>query len=184
MLRFKQLMEMPYLLNNWKKKGDDAGLAMPSATKIGEMGNYDIKHWNHGDIHTYSLYHKDTGKVHMEIHGREHPYDPNRLRINGLNGTHESEIKAHQFYHHLVIHHGLTLHSDDTQSEGGLKTWHKLSTEYPDIRVRHISGDEHELPFDKTNFRKNYIGLGRPGDPRLGRSYFEARPGYMTAGKK
>lgn len=167
------LKEMPYLLNNWKKKGTDAGMPMHSSIKIGEMGNYNIKHWNNGNTHTYSLYHKGTGKIHLEMHGRENDSDPGIVQVRGLTGTHELEVKAHDFYHHLIVHHGLTLHSDDTQSEGGMKVWHKLATEHPDIHVTHVSGD-HEIPLDRTNFINNYTGLGHRSHEYLGRSHFEA----------
>lgn len=70
---------------------------------------------------------RKTKKTHMYVRGYYTP-SSKKFEINMLKGHPESTIKAHDFYHHLLLAgHVKELHSDATQSAGGRKVWKRLS---------------------------------------------------------
>ena len=78
---------------------------------------------------------KKTGKPHMKVSGY---FDTKKkkLEIHSLKGHPDTTIKAHDFYHHLLLAgHVKELHSDATQSEGGKKVWQRLS-KLPHVKMR------------------------------------------------
>ena len=167
MKRFKSflLTEMPQLMFDTLYRGrvgDEARLDNhigEKDRKISSLKNYtihsDSPKKNIGNATIYAK-HKDTGKVHMHV-------DLCNGHACSLHAHKDSEIKAHEFYHHLVTHHGIKLKSDTNQSVGAMKTWKKLS-EYPDVKVTHQKFDStfidsktksKTLPL-KKDFKKNY----------------------------
>lgn len=148
------LHEMPHLIDLDKKKN-----LIYDRGKSEKIGNYDKEHevQHHQDLvgnEIYSLKHKKSGEVHLHMGGLKRR--DGSVQVRSLKGSPNSKVKAHEFYHHLIHKHGLTLHSDRIQSEGGKKTWEKLS-KYPDIDMDHKDADTHKkIPFDKDNFSNNY----------------------------
>ena len=86
--------------------------------------------------------------------------------VSYLKGREGSEIRAHELYHHLTTRHGMVLHSDDTQSEGGMKVRKNMS-EKPGLKMKHTFAGK-ELPLHKdADWKKNYVGddasgIGKP----------------------
>jgi hypothetical protein len=128
---------------------------------------------------TYRAVHPKTKKIEMEVQGYK---NRGHFQISTLAGVEGSTIKAHQLYHHLIHHHGVTLRSSNIQSGGGAKTWKSLS-QYPDIEMTHEQPTSFfrkppNLPIhhDKE-WDKNYaFGFGGDLPPnRLSRSYFVAK---------
>jgi hypothetical protein len=84
----------------------------------------------------YSAYNPRTKKIDMTVNGKEikHPNGHRTLQIKKLAGREGGEIKAHDFYHHLITKHKVILQSDQ-QSEGGMKVWQRLKKHHPDVHV-------------------------------------------------
>lgn len=101
---------------------------------------------------TFYAIHKPTGDVHMKVEGQYTP-SSKKFQISCLSGHPDSKIKAHEFYHHLVLAgHVKELHSDETQSIGGKKVWSRLR-KMPNVKV--VTSDNpkgHHL----KNFEKHY----------------------------
>lgn len=129
--------------------------------KVSDHGDYEVhKHTNNGpsdnnvgdaNATAYSLYHKPTKNYHMILQGR-HVGDT--FHISYLQGHPQSQVKAHDFYHHLITKHGMKLNSDADQSVGGMKVWHKLSKN-PEVSVTHHDISGNQIPVQKK-FSRNY----------------------------
>lgn len=144
MLSYKQytkLFEMPHIVN---LDVDDDKLT-PDEQKLHQASSY--KHIStfkghhiftqvspQGD-HAFAVVNPETSKVTHRIMTSA---EKGGLKVGGLYGTNNAGVKAHEIYHHLITHHGFTLHSDDTQSVGGAKVWKRLS-EMPGVSVTHHS---------------------------------------------
>lgn len=158
MKRFREfLAEMPYaVISNLRfdKSRKPLKLESPSANskKVSSVGDYHIYKGNIGDEHAYYAVHKDSGATHMRVLGHE---DGNKFTVTGLMGHNDTKIKAHEFYHHLITHHGIELHSDRKQSKGGKNVWKKLS-KYKDIQMGHRDSKGNELKVDKKKWDNNY----------------------------
>lgn len=138
----KTLQEAPWInpeLDNWKdEKPDD------------HLGDIDLKHYKHvSSAHGHDIYKKETesggykmkylkdkvkftsyaavkdGKPKIAVKMSNHETD-GKMKITGLQATKDNTLKAHDFYHHLITHHGETIHSDSEQSEGAKKVWKRL----------------------------------------------------------
>lgn len=125
--------------------------------KISRLGDYDVYHTpNTGirDFAAYNLVHRKTKQTHLIVLGHKQPN--NGFKVQHLVGSGTSNIKAHQFYHHLITYHGINLQSSDLQSHGGMKTWKSLGTQYSDISMKHIRPDGKEIKLNTDDWRKNY----------------------------
>jgi hypothetical protein len=97
-------------------------------------------------------------KTHMMVNGR---IKGNEFHVSKLSGHPDTKIKAHEFYHHLITHHGLTLNSSDMQSEGGAKVWQRLS-EMPGIKMsrmafgQRMKNDKRAKLHKGADWHKNY----------------------------
>ncbi len=65
-----------------------------------------------------------TGRVEQHVDGRQNS-PKSTFHVATLSGAEHSTIKAHDFYHHLISKHNVSL-SSDTQSTGGRNVWNKL----------------------------------------------------------
>lgn len=104
---------------------------------------------------TYKMVHPETNEVHMTLMG-EQPIrgkDKKTVSINYLSSSHPGrELSALDFYKHLIVNKGLTLHSDNILSKGGRGVWSAL-TRTPGVEV--TLGDK-TIPFrGKRTFPAN-----------------------------
>ena len=86
-----------------------------------------IKHNRGTHSASFLAMHKETGEPHVSVSGK---YDTKKkkLTVNHLAGHPNNTLKAHDFYHHLLLAgHVKKLVSDNTQSPGAKKVWHRLS---------------------------------------------------------
>lgn len=126
--------------------------------KISTLGGHDVHKRTFkepdGEFSTYRVVHPNTKKVVMELdtekaHGGE--------QVTMIGGARKSPVKAHQLYHHLVTQHGVKLHSDTSQSPGGVHIWKQLHA-MPGIKLTHhsnLTGREREL-HTGSNWDMNY----------------------------
>lgn len=107
---------------------------------------------------------KKTNEAHLNVNGNWH--NKNKiLTVDSLKGHPESTLKAHDFYHHLLMAgHVNKLVSDKIQSQGGKKVWKKLST-LPHVKLTGSDGK-----FNR-NFDANYSDSKTdPDSAKLGRT--------------
>lgn len=127
--------------------------------KISKLGKYEVWHSKKGgDEHygsVFNLVNPQTGHVHMQVTGN---YTGKKtFKVGVLTGQDKNPVKAHQFYHHLITRHGIALQSSDLQSHGGMKTWQRLATQYPDINMSHDNGKGKTIPLHTgDDWKKNY----------------------------
>ena len=112
-----------------------------------------------GKVVSYTAVHKETGEAHMRVMGIR---KGKNFIVSSLKGKEGSTIKAHDFYHHLTVRHGISVHSDDAQSVGAQKVWQKFLNK-PNVKAKHYEPNTNrELPIDHKNFDQNYAGLHMP----------------------
>jgi hypothetical protein len=116
----------------------------------------------HGGFTGFAAVHPVSKKIEMHVVGstQKHSNGSETLKVTNLSGSKNSSIKAHELYHHLINHHNMIIHSDNSQSEGGLKTWRRL----------------HKIP--GVNVHKWDSGSQTASStPRIGKGYTHAAPG-------
>ena len=98
------------------------------------------------------LVHKKTGVPHMhvELSSTEHGQ-----QVQSLRSHVDNKVKAHHFYQHLINNHGVTLRSDDAQSDGGAKVWQRLH-QSGEVNMRHIDEKGKDMPIHTDDWFKNY----------------------------
>lgn len=113
---------------------------------------------------TYSAIHKKTGEPHMSVTGTFTPSNK-KFEISNLQGHPDSTLKAHEFYHHLLLAgHVHELHSDKTQSPGGKKVWERLR-KLPNVKM---TTSDNPKSSGIKNLEKHYA-------PELDPKYIENR---------
>jgi hypothetical protein len=117
--------------------------------KLSDLKGHEV--WGSHKEGIYHLVDPKTKETHIELTGMSNGND---FYEELLAGTGKTNIKAHTFYHHLITKHGVVLHSSDTHSIGGFKTWKKLS-EYPDVKLSHVDNNNRPLKFS-PNLDSNY----------------------------
>lgn len=144
---------------------------------VGSTKTHNIYRWHDKDSYDinnvdggFAAVDKKTKRIHMSVNGIFTPITK-KFEVTDLKGNPKSTIKAHDFYHHLLIAgHVKKLVSDKTQSIGGRKVWQKLS-QLPHVKMsaQGYAGKTKDI-FNKKisyhkDFDKNYTtGLGDP-DP-------------------
>lgn len=156
MKKFKQwLSESPWVNPDIdKEKLVDKPYNQPLANHISTMpsGHLIMREDDHG--HTiYSAINPDTKHINLQVSGSHRNGD--RFDISGLVGRKGSTIKAHEFYHHLITHHNIHLHSDYEQSEGGMKVWKNLQ-KMPGIHMQSFNGSTEKYSELKPSFQRKY----------------------------
>lgn len=130
----KTLQEAPWVnpeLDSWKDDRPDHAL-----------GDIDLKHYKKvSSAHGHDIYKKETeshaAKIkfttyaaakdgHPKVAVKMSTHGDGKSVVTGLQATKDNKLKAHDFYHHLITHHGETIHSDAEQSEGAKKVWKRL----------------------------------------------------------
>jgi hypothetical protein len=169
LLKFSQLMEAPYLMANYDKEahqmGDDDWKSRhvpdPEYKSMGTMkSGHEVVRTSHSERSGYASYSAvdHTHKVHIKVDGQHR--EDGTFRVTNLTGHKKSEVKAHDFYHHLLDH--FNIQSDNTHSKGGAATWQKLS-KMPDVKMKHTNSGNYnadtkakKIKLDKRNWMNNY----------------------------
>jgi hypothetical protein len=145
MFSFKQfLLEMPYVLSYYDKEShqlDNKKVHKKGFNLIGSSETHNFYRSklekipkNHKQHVEFIAADKKTKRIHLKAAGEYIPHS-RKFTINDLKGHPKTTIKAHEFYHYLLINGSVKkLVSDYTQSKGGQKVWHKL-TQQPHINM-------------------------------------------------
>lgn len=94
-----------------------------------------------------------TGKAIVSVKALENGKD---LEIQNLAKTEDSDVKAHDIYHHLITKHGYNIYSDHYQSVGGMKVWKNLAKK-PGINMRVYSDKSKKTKPLPKNFDVDYV---------------------------
>ena len=111
-----------------------------------------LQHPNDKTYARYQVRDHKTGDVHMEVQGN---HTGNRFDVASLNAGHNNTVKAHELYHHLITQHGIHIHSDYEQSEGGMKVWKALH-KMPGIHMQSWNGSSEKYSELKPSFQRKY----------------------------
>lgn len=108
------------------------------------------------NTHFYAV-NKKTNKVDMYVSGLMQGNRKKKFQVSMLKASKKGEIRAHDFYHHLIhAGHINSLISDDSQSEGAQKVWKRLS-QSPNIKmsaIRNSYSDKHGWRQIKDRYNK------------------------------
>lgn len=155
-----QLHEMPTVDSGPVEIPHSLGSFVRPQAKVGTYNkDYDI----HKDGTDYQLVHRSSQKAHMAV-----DLERGSNQVQWLEKSQNCKVKAHEFYHHLITKHGLTIKSDTSHSIPAMHTWKRLS-EYPDIHMTHSAGELHR----GEDWGRNYSGRGHRSD-KLFKSHFTA----------
>jgi hypothetical protein len=104
-----------------KKKGFKH---ISSDTHHDYYANHGVKNdaYIHNATH-YIAHNKTTNRIEQHVSGKQNK--AKNFHISTLSGAHGATVKAHDFYHHLIKKHNISL-STDKQSTGGRNVWEKL----------------------------------------------------------
>jgi len=103
---------------------------------VADMGNgYQLWSWtSHGTV-TYYVFDNKTRTCQLGTTGRPYKSNPNSFVIQGVYSGPKNQYRAADLYAFLILNQGLTLVSDNKQSEGGYRVWQELEKRYKNINV-------------------------------------------------
>jgi hypothetical protein len=128
MKKFKEyLYEMPVVdasISSEKPKSfretGDKNKKIP-ISKIGDNTVHKLSVFG-GPRTSYTLHDKE-GNIRTRVAGMQ---NKNAFIETNLESSENAPVKAHHFYHHLIVNHDIHLHSDSMHSPGAKKVWSRL----------------------------------------------------------
>ena len=98
---------------------------------VAEMG-HGLQLWSWVDRGTVTYYVFDTETRTCQLGTTGRPYTTNRnsFVIQGVYSGPKNKYRAADLYAFLIFNRGLTLVSDNKQSEGGYRVWQELERRY------------------------------------------------------
>lgn len=105
------------------------------AEHLGELtaempGGYQLWSWvSHGTV-TYYVFDTDTRTSQLGTTGRPYTTHHNSFVVQGVYSGPKNRYRAADLYAFLILNQGLTLVSDNKQSEGGYRVWQELEQRY------------------------------------------------------
>jgi hypothetical protein len=98
---------------------------------VAELGDgYQLWSWNNRGTVTYYVFDTDTRTSQLGTTGRPYPSNPDSFVIQGVYSGPKNQYRAADLYAFLILDQGLTLISDNKQSEGGYRVWQELERRY------------------------------------------------------
>jgi hypothetical protein len=103
---------------------------------VADMGR-GLQLWSWTDRGTVTYYVFDTSTRTSQLGTTGRPYTTNRnsFVIQGVYSGPKNTYRAADLYAFLILNQGLTLVSDNKQSEGGYRVWQELERRYKNINV-------------------------------------------------
>jgi hypothetical protein len=86
--------------------------------------------WNNRGTVTYYVFDTNTRTSQLGTTGRPYASNPNSFVIQGVYSGPQNQYRAADLYAFLILDQGLTLVSDNKQSEGGYRVWQELERRY------------------------------------------------------
>jgi hypothetical protein len=93
-------------------------------------GGYELWSWNSRWDRTYFVFDPKTRISQLATTGKQYPENPDSFVVLGLYSGPKNQVRAADLYAFLIRHLGLTLVSDNKQSEGGYRVWQELERRY------------------------------------------------------
>jgi hypothetical protein len=93
-------------------------------------GGYELWGWSSRWDRTYFVFDPETRISQLATTGKQYPENPNSFVVVGLYSGPKNQVRAADLYAFLIRHIGLTLVSDNKQSEGGYRVWKELERRY------------------------------------------------------
>jgi hypothetical protein len=114
------------------------GQPIPAGEEADYLGNLvadigdglELWSWNNRGTVTYYVFDTDTRTSQLGTTGRPYPSNPNSFVIQGVYSGPKNRYRAADLYAFLILDQGLTLISDNKQSEGGYRVWQELERRY------------------------------------------------------
>ena len=156
MKKLRDIVESPWInpeIENKKISRPDSEIDYEDHKEISRMPSGHIVKVS-ADTRTYSVHDPKTGESQLRVWGRLFPTG-NKYYVSNLDSHQGNTVKAHELYHHLITHHGIHLHSDHEQSEGGMKVWKRLQ-KYSDIHMQSYDPTKKTYSELKPSFQKDY----------------------------
>jgi len=98
---------------------------------VAEMGDgFQLWSWKSRWDITYYVFDTNTRICQLATTGKQYPENPNSFVVMGLYSGPKNRVRAADLYAFLVINRGLTLVSDNKQSEGGYRVWQELEKRF------------------------------------------------------
>jgi hypothetical protein len=86
--------------------------------------------WDSRWDRTYFVYDPETRISQLATTGKQYPENPNSFVVVGLYSGPKNQVRAADLYAFLILNQGITLVSDNKQSEGGYRVWQELERRY------------------------------------------------------
>jgi hypothetical protein len=98
---------------------------------VAEMdGGYQLWSWRDRGTVTYYVFDTETRTSQLGTTGRPYKSNPDSFVVQGVYSGPRNRYRAADLYAFLIINRGLTLVSDNKQSEGGYRVWQELQRRY------------------------------------------------------
>jgi len=98
---------------------------------VAEMdGGYQLWSWESRWDRTYFVFDTETRICQLATTGKQYPENPNSFVVLGVYSGPQNRYRAADLYAFLILSRGLTLVSDNKQSEGGYRVWQELERRY------------------------------------------------------
>ena len=103
---------------------------------VAEMGNgYQLWSWTDRGTVTYYVFDTKTRTSQLGTTGRPYKTNHNSFVVQGVYSGPKNRYRAADLYAFLILDQGLTLVSDNKQSEGGYRVWQELERRYKNINI-------------------------------------------------
>jgi len=109
-------------------KGEEAEYLGEFVSKM--PGGYELWGWSSRWDRTYFVFDPETRISQLATTGKQYPENPNSFVVVGVYSGPKNQYRAADLYAFLIRHIGLTLVSDNKQSEGGYRVWQELERRY------------------------------------------------------
>ena len=98
---------------------------------VAEMGDgYQLWSWRDRGTVTYYVFDTRTRTSQLGTTGRPYKSNPDSFVVQGVYSGPKNRYRAADLYAFLILSRGLTLVSDNKQSEGGYRVWQELEKRY------------------------------------------------------
>ena len=109
-------------------KGEEAEYLGKFISKM--PGGYELWGWSSRWDRTYFVFDPETRISQLATTGKQYPENPDSFVVVGVYSGPKNQYRAADLYAFLIRHIGLTLVSDNKQSEGGYRVWQELERRY------------------------------------------------------
>lgn len=130
-------------------------------------GTHQLWSWSDRGTVTYYVFNTETRRCQLGTTGRPYKTNRNSFVIQGVYSGPKNTFRAADLYAFLILNQGLTLVSDNKQSEGGYRVWQELERRYKTINVHGFDTNTNE-PVNVTTQDEPLTHVARADVKRAG----------------